>query len=660
MFQHLLAAVAHEVSGEAAKALVARISQWHRIQASPMYREAATWVHATLEGYGLEASLEAFPVREGAWAWGEPLFQEWSCAEGWLDLLHADGTTQRLADYRAVPLSLMPRSASAEGEYELVVVEGGERLEDYAGLDVRGKLVLTRSMPMAVHRYAIEELGAAGLIFDGMRSIAVIGPPGDLPDAIQYASWWWWGGETRAFGFALSPRGGVELRRQAARAARSGRSLRLRARVRSSFSDGAMEAVSAFIPGQSDEEVLLVAHLCHPAPCANDNASGAAAAMEIARALNTLIASGELPRPRRGLRFLWIPEMTGTFIYLANHEERIPRTVAALNLDMVGADQAQTGSVSLVVHTPESLPSFVGELLEAIAGAGHSHTFRGRGDPPLHRHGATPFSNGSDHYILADPSVGIPAPMIIEWPDRFYHTTADTLEKVSPATLARNMAVAGAYLAFVATAGAPEAAWLAHELNARFVARLARELQSAVTAALGGEPPQGAPWQAQVAYRVERHALALASLQRLDPAFDPTPFARAAEEQAALLWAQSRAVLAPWRPAERAELPPEQAALTPRRLYRGPVSLRPHLGRLPVAEREAAETAMAASRGFDGLVADLALFWADGRRSIGAIVDLVELETDVRAPESIAAYFRVLAGLGLLELGADQGPVTEL
>ncbi|HMQ34236.1 MAG TPA: DUF4910 domain-containing protein, partial [Chloroflexaceae bacterium] len=636
----------------AAKGLAARISQWHRIQASPMYREAASWVHATLSDDGLDAELESFPAREGLRAWAEPLFQEWSCREGWLDLLLPDGTARRLADYRAVPLSLMPRSASADGEYELVAVEGGARREDYAGLDVRGRLVLTRSMPAAVHRVAVEELGAVGVIFDGMRSIPAICPPGDLPDAIQYASWWWWGGETRAFGFALSPRDGADLRRRAAVAAREGRRLRLRARVRSSFSDGAIEAVSARIPGESAEEVLLVAHLCHPAPCANDNASGAAAAMELARALHSLVASGALPRPRRSLRFLWVPEMTGTFLYLARHEGRIARTVAGLNLDMVGADQAQTGSVSLVAHTPESLPSFAGDLLEAIADARPAHTARGRGDPLLHRHAATSFSNGSDHYILSDPSVGIPTPLIIEWPDRFYHTTADTIDKVSPATLERNMAVAGAYLAFVASAGPREAAWLAHELNARFVARLARELQSAVTAALGGEAPHGAPWAARLAHRVERHAEALASLRRLDPAFDPAPHARAAASQAELLWAQSEAALASWHPAERPELPPEQAGLVPRRLFRGPISLGPHLGRLPAAERAAAEAALWASPGFDGLAADLALFWADGRRTLAQIVNLLELETDARAPESVAVYFALLARLGLAELRA--------
>src|SRR5581483_7045057 len=308
MFHHLLATLNNEVSGDAAKGMVARISQWHRIQASPMYREAAEWVAGTLRGYGLDTTIERFPAREGLQAWGEPMFQEWWCDEATLDLLAPGSPPHRLADYRAVPLSLMPRSSPADSEYELVIVEGGDRPEHYDGLDVRGKLIVTRAMPMAVHQLAIEQYGAAGVIFDGMRSVPEVCPPGDLQVDIQYASWWWWGGETRAFGFALSPRAGADLRRTIDRARRRGETVRARARVRSHFADGTIETVSACIPGATDEEVLITAHLCHPAPFANDNASGAAAAIEAARALQSLIASGALPRPRRGIRFLWMPE----------------------------------------------------------------------------------------------------------------------------------------------------------------------------------------------------------------------------------------------------------------------------------------------------------------------------------------------------------------
>jgi len=652
MFQQLFAALNAEVSGAAAKNLVAQISQWHRIQASPMYRAAAEWVAATLRGYGLASEIERFPAREGALAWAEPMFQEWWCDDATLHLLEPSAAPRKLADYRAVPLSLMPRSAPADGDYELVVVDGGDRPEHYDGLDVRGKIIVTRSMPMSVHQLAIEEFGAAGLIFDGMRSIPEVCPPGDLQDDLQYASWWWWGGETRAFGFVLSPRVGAELRRAIDRAGRRGESMRVRAHVRSHFADGTIETVSAFIPGTTDQEVLITAHLCHPAPFANDNASGAAAAIEAARALQALIGSGALPRPQRGIRFLWMPEMTGTYAYLAAHEAELPRIVAGLNLDMVGEDQEQTGSSWLLIRTSDALASFAAPLLEALREGyfGQAHTFNGQGDFPLFRHAVVPFSNGSDHYILGDPSVGVPAPMLIQWPDRFYHTTADTIEKVSPQSLARATALAATYAYFVASAGPRETLWLAREMNYRFEIRLARKLQSASTAALGGGAPTGPDWSNRVAFRLDRQLAALESLKRLDPAFDAQLWRAQASAIAEAAWARARDVLDDWRMAECDMLGEDDARLVPTRRYRGPISLRPYLRRLPAAERAEAQAIFRRHGAFMDLPADVALYWSDGRRTLAEILELTELETHTRDAAGLAAYFKLLARLGLAEL----------
>ena len=652
MYQALLNLLNNEVSGEAAKNSVARVSQWHRIQASPMFRAAAEWVDATLRGYGLASAIERFPAREGAYAWAEPMFQEWWCDEATLHLIEPDGALRRLADYWAVPLSLMPRSAPADGEFEIVVIEGGDRPEHYQGVDVRGKLVLTRTMPMAAHPLAIEQFGAVGLIFDGMRSVPEVCPPGDLQDDIQYASWWWWGGETRAFGFALTPRAGADLRRTIARRAARGETVRARARVRSHFADGTLETVSALIPGASAEEIVITAHLCHPAPFANDNASGVAAAMEAARALQSLIASGALPQPQRSIRFLWMPEMTGTYAYLAAHEADLPRMLAGLNLDMVGEDQNQTGSSWLLIRTSDAMPSFVAPLLEALREGyfGQAHTFNGQGEFPLFRHAVVPFSNGSDHYIFGDPSVGVPAPMLIQWPDRFYHTTADTLDRVDPRSLARAAALTATYAYFAANAGPREVAWLAREMNYRYEVRLARKLQSATTAALGGGAPHGPDWAARVTFRLDRQQAALDSLRRLDSAFDPQPWQAQAAAFTDAAWARARDVLDDWRAPERGALADADARLVPSRRHRGPISLQPYLRRLPADERAAAKAALRKHGEFMDLPADVALYWSDGRRTLGEILDLTELETDVRDPAGLIAYFRLLERLELVEL----------
>ena len=46
----------------------------------------------------------------------------------------------------------------------------------------------------------------------------------------------------------------------------------------------------------------------------------------------------------------------------------------------------------------------------------------------------------------------------------------------------------------------------------------------------------------------------------------------------------------------------------------------------------------------------LALYWADGSRTVLGIADLVEMESGTRDVELILAYFRILEKLGLVAI----------
>jgi hypothetical protein len=88
----------------------------------------------------------------------------------------------------------------------------------------------------------------------------------------------------------------------------------------------------------------------------------------------------------------------------------------------------------------------------------------------------------------------------------------------------------------------------------------------------------------------------------------------------------------------------------PRRRYRGPLSLSSHLARLAPDTRDATLARIGRHSGFNGLTADIALYWADGQRTLGQILDLVELETQTRSPGGLHAHFALLAELGLVDL----------
>ncbi|MGC9336309.1 MAG: DUF4910 domain-containing protein, partial [Anaerolineae bacterium] len=279
----------HTFSGEAAWQAVVDLTRFHRIQASPGYRQAAGHIHRRLAGAGLASEILAYPADDRTRFWTWPSFQEWDCASATLRLVAPEGKAALLADFRACPISLIQRSTPFEGEAEVVLLEDGEEEQEYEGLDVVGKIVLTRGNVQRVCERAVAERGAIGILFDGMRVVDPVRPEGDLADARQYTSFWWRAGDTRCFGFVLTPRQGRSLRQLL----EDGKEpVRVHARVVSQLYDGHMEVVSATIAGETEEEVLVVAHLCHPRPSANDNASGAAAALEAARTLQALIHEG--------------------------------------------------------------------------------------------------------------------------------------------------------------------------------------------------------------------------------------------------------------------------------------------------------------------------------------------------------------------------------
>ena len=659
-------------SGESAWQSVCDLSRYHRIQASPGYRRAAQWIHQRLLEAEIESDILSYPADERTNFWTWTSFQEWDCTDATLHLTAPEEQVGQLANYRANPISVIQRSAPFEGEAEVVLLEDGIEESDYDDVDVTGKVVLSGGDLRRVWELAVVQRGAVGLIFDGMRAVPAVRPEGDLADVRQYTSFWWLRGDIRCFGFVLTPRQGQAMRRLLKD---SDKPVCVRAKVDSRLYDGAMEVVSAAIPGGQDEEVVVVAHLCHPIPSANDNASGAAAALEAARTLQSLVRSGQLPAPKRTIRFLWLPEMTGSLAYLAGREGELDSMVAGVNLDMVGEDQNQTGSSWLIERPPDAAASFAPDLLarlrdelpkiKGMTGVSPSHT--GLGAYPLYRQAEVPFSGGSDHFVFSDPTVGVSMPMIIQWPDRYYHTAADTPDRTDPQSLARSATLAAAYAYWLASAGNEEALWLGYEMVARFKARVVDTAQTAVTEAqdqTDGETLARTiiDLDRRLAYLLDRQKAALATLERLAPADCLVDEFQAEAEEAVrreLAWARGgvdlhaaamhldRLPIIP--PRETSEEEQQAAGLVPVRKAPGPIPLQQHLPRLEEEDRLAWGQLLQEREGWGHhTLTSLALYWADGRRSLLDIADLVELETGSRDVALLLAYFRLLGKLGLV------------
>ncbi|MGE5198054.1 MAG: M28 family peptidase [Rhodospirillaceae bacterium] len=401
-----------------------------------------------------------------------PAADEWDAEEG--DLWLVQPVKKKLASLTQVPASLAKGSASADVEAEVVYVGAG-READYAGKDVAGKIVLGNAGVGQVFSAAVNTRGAAGAI--GTGSAGVSGnAAGYTLDQLGWASVSP-RTERGGFGFVLSLRQMLELRGYAER----GQPMVMRAHVRTRRYPAKMNVISATIPGSDPAagELLTVAHAFETiaTPGANDNCAGVGTTLEIARTLARLIRDGALPRPRRTLRFLWVPEISGSRAYMFAHPELEDRLLAAMNYDMPATDLEKTDSYLRMKMTPDSVPSFLNDLVANLlqfVDQTEIRTPTGNNAPFNYR--LVPFISASDHAVFL--GAGIPAMQFNHWPDNFYHSSADVVEMTDPTEGKRIGFVGAAAFYHLATAGPGDAKNLAREAaanGAKWIAEVARQ-----------------------------------------------------------------------------------------------------------------------------------------------------------------------------------------
>ena len=582
----LIAVVKGELSGSKAKSFVVGLTSFHRIQGSPMMMEAAEHVADSLRSMGVdEVEIEQFPADGQTRFWTyTAVMGGWSVRSAELRLVEPE--QKLLASFSDIPQSLHTYSKGTPDEgvtAELIDVGKGTSDGDYDGKDVRDKIVLATGSAKPVHEEAVIKRGAVGVVthslayeFPGVRESA------DIPDAHSYQGIW---PDARAamkstFGFSLSKRQGDELRALL----KSGKIVRLHAEVDADLLPGKYSVVNASITGSErpGEEVFLVAHLCHPMPGANDNASGSGLLMEVARTILALIKEGKIDRPRRTIRFLWVPETTGTAAFLSRHPELYNRLVAGINLDMVGEDQDVCGSTLCLTCTPDSVPSFINDLVYTMMGLANAACDKQvrLGMVSKYRFARTPFSDGSDHAEFNESTVGVPCVALTQWPDKFYHTSMDTLDKVSEDSLTRvGLAVASSVLlmADADTATIHSLSTLtATEGMKRIsdaVALAANDLSDSTRGSSSGTHPIPFSHETRMRHIVDREVKAVQSLSRLYGAGDGDDFV---ERQAIAVKAHGereegrlKSIVADSAERNQSKPSTEISEVVPKRLFKG-------------------------------------------------------------------------------------------
>ncbi len=449
----------HEVlSGELAKEHVIQITRHHRIQGSRGYRNAANYVLTQLRSYGFsekDAYIESF-VSDG-----KVKYQTWQSPSGWDiswgELRMLEPFEERIVGYPEIAMSVITYSNAGDETAELVWVGAGTSDTDYAGKDVADKFVLATGYGGAVHRLAVLKYGAKAVVcyLDDDRAK-------EYPDMLQYTGMWPKTEELErvTFGFNLTNRQGEKLRKLL----EEGRKVVLRGQVKGiGLEPYFMDVVVAHVRGSErpEEELVFTAHLDHPKESANDNASGSAALLDIARALQESIADGRLPRPKRSLRFLWVPEFYGTMAYIDAHPEmrgveRGGTFLATMNMDMVGENLEVLHSKLVLTRTPPSNPSVVNDVVENMAKMVDMMNIRTpRGSLSQFNYRVTEYHGGSDHMMFND--LKIPGIMFFHDPDYTHHTSEDTPDKVDPVELERCEMIATGTVLYLANLSSEQA-----------------------------------------------------------------------------------------------------------------------------------------------------------------------------------------------------------
>ncbi len=505
-----------EISGDAAYEHLRFTTQFHKPDGgAPGLMEIAKYVEAKAKEYGLQ-DVKLIKQAHTAPAW------EAKRAELWM----VEPDIQMLGSLNQTQLHLADYSRSADVTAEVMDVGSGLSDKDYEGKDVNGKIVFAWGNPAAVMNQAVWKRGAAGIIHHPDPN-AIDYPLNTVshPDQVRWSRVPTQSadGKPATFAFVLSHRQAVAFKNVLTA---SPTPVKVHAIVEANFdaNDKWQVMVEGFIRGEiQEQDIVLTGHMQEEKFSANDDGSGVANTLEIARALSKLIKEGRLPKPKRNLRFWWVTEISSQRQYFADNPAEANKLLCNINQDMVGANQAQDlMRVQNVTRLPFSRWHFLNDVVETVVefvvksnSIQLSELSQVEATPypkPIlsrlgsrHRYNAAmvPFHTSTDHMTFIEAPIGKPGVSFTNWPDNYIHTSDDDLWNIDRTQLQRNAFAVAAIGFTMANADEKSLPIIANELYGRAMVRLGEDFKVASTLLTTANP----------ANRVERYKQALNQIQ---------------------------------------------------------------------------------------------------------------------------------------------------
>ena len=426
--------VLDEVSGKYAFDWVSKISQYNRVVGSQDYHAIVEKVMKELGTFGLdEIKLHKYPADGKTKTWEWITTQSWEITSGELRLI--EPKNEILCRFQDIPMCIVGRSKSCDVNAELIDVGKGVSEEDFEDLDVKGKIVLMEA-PRIIIPTLYAEKGALGVIVypDSKRAAGCKGMTiyNRFPAIAEDL-------EKTTFGFSIPYEQALYLKELL-----NNGLVKLHAIIDAKVYNGELEVISAAIRGTEkvNEEIILTAHICHPAAGVNDNASGSAGLLELARSLTVLIKKNILNPPKHTIRFLWVPEFHGTYPWVKEHEQIVKNALFNINLDMIGEHPLTVGNPCNICLGPYSRPSILNDIIQYFTKiiADHPKGVAINGTQMKMRYRIVPYSGGSDHGVFVARPICIPG-IMIGHEDPFWHSSLDTIEKCDSTELKRVISI---------------------------------------------------------------------------------------------------------------------------------------------------------------------------------------------------------------------------
>ncbi len=473
--EKLLDEIIGEASGEQAFNHILEMAAYNRPR--PLNEYATTlmesnYVMSVLKGYDIEnAQIERFGK-----------ISTWKGLKG--KLWEVSPNKRKIVDYDDLPLFLASGSNNADVTAEIIWVGDGS-ISELDKQDLTGKICFTSGSLRNLS--AMLDKGALGVIsYENPRA---------LDDQLQIpTSGIRLRGENadKGFAFRVTARDGWVMRDRLLR----GEKIKVHAEVESTTVELDLQVPTCVIEGTDPdgEEIILSAHIFegYVKQGANDNISGSAALLDVVRVLKTLYNENRLERPKRNIRFIWVPEFSGTIPWVNAHPEIMKRTLCNINMDMVGLQLAKNLSTFALHRSTMGNPHYINDVMACYYRyVGENNKSRltpvsrdlflkpivaptGSNEPFYYNIEAN--NGASDHSVFNDWAIRVPGIMMITWPDPFYHTSNDRPEACDPTQLKRVVFLGAAAAYTIAAAEDETAIKIVTEIQGNAMQRMGHQL----------------------------------------------------------------------------------------------------------------------------------------------------------------------------------------